>query len=39
VYSRLDAASDVVELEARAKEIKRKVDHAVWSIKKRKGWE
>ena len=38
VYSRLDAATDVMELEARAAEIKRKVDQAVWSIKKRKGW-
>jgi len=38
VYSRLDAASDVMELESRAAEIKRKVDQAVWSIKKRKGW-
>ncbi len=37
-YSRLDAAADVMELESRAAEIKRKVDQAVWSIKKRKGW-
>ena len=39
VYSRLDAAADVMELEARAAEIRRKVDQAVWSIKKRKGWQ
>ena len=39
VYSRLDAAADVMEFEARAAEIKRKVDQAVWSIKKRKGWQ
>ncbi len=38
VYSRFDAATDVMELEARAAEIRRKVDQAVWSIKKRKGW-
>ena len=38
VYSRLDAASDAAALESRAAEIKRKVDQAVWSIKKRKGW-
>ena len=39
VYSRLDAATDVMELEARAAEIRRKVDQAVWGIKKRKGWQ
>ncbi len=39
VYSRLDAAADVAELAARASEIKRKVDQAVWSIKRRKGWQ
>jgi len=39
VYSRLDAAADVVELMARASEIKRKVDQTVWGIKKRKGWQ
>jgi hypothetical protein len=38
VYSRLDAATDAAELEARAAEIKRKVDQAVWGIKNRKGW-
>ena len=38
VYSRLDAAPDAAELEARAAEIRRRVDQAVWSIKKRKGW-
>ena len=39
VYSRLDAAADAVELAARAAEIRRKVDQAVWSIKRRKGWQ
>ena len=39
MYSRLDAAADVVELVARASEIKRKVDQAVWGIKRRKGWQ
>ena len=39
VYSRLDAAADVAELAARASEIKRKVDQAVWGIKRRKGWQ
>jgi four helix bundle suffix protein len=38
VYSLLDAAADAAELEARASKIKRKVDQAVWSIKRRKGW-
>ena len=38
VYSRLDAAANASELETRAAEIKRKVDQAVWSIKKRKSW-
>ncbi len=38
VYSRLDAAAGAAELAARAAEIKRKVDQAVWSIKRRKGW-
>ena len=39
VYSRLDAAADVAELLARANEIKRKVDQAVWGIKRRNGWQ
>ena len=39
VNSRLDAAEDAASLEARASEIKRKVDQAVWSIKMRKGWQ
>lgn len=38
VYSRLDGAASVAELEARAAEIQRKVSSAVWSIKRRKGW-
>ena len=38
LYSRLDGASTVAELEARAEEIRRKVSQAVWGIKKRKGW-
>ena len=38
IYSRLDAATEAAELEARAAEIKRKVDQAVRSIKSRKGW-
>ena len=39
VYSRLDGAESADELVARASEIKRKVDQAVWGIKKRKGWQ
>ena len=39
VYSRLDGAATVAELEARADEIRRKVSQAVWGIKKRKGWQ
>ena len=39
VYSRLDAAADAADLMVRANEIKRKVDQAVWSIKRRKGWQ
>ena len=38
VYSRLEAAQSAEELTARAAEIRRKVDSAVWAIKKRKGW-
>ena len=38
VYSRLDAAETDAELTARATEIKRKVDQAVWSLRRRKGW-
>lgn len=39
LYSRLNGASTVAELEARAEEIRRKVSQAVWGIKKRKGWQ
>ena len=39
VYSRLDDAADAAELLTRAFEIKRKVDQAVWGIKRRKGWQ
>ena len=39
VYSRLDAATSAAELAARVVEIKRKVDQAAWSIRKRKGWQ
>ena len=38
VYSRLDGAESAAELAARADEIKRKVDQAVWGIRRRKGW-
>ena len=39
LYSRLNGASTVAELEACAEEIRRKVSQAVWGIKKRKGWQ
>ena len=38
VYSRLDGAATVAELETRADEIRRKVASEVWSVKQRKGW-
>jgi len=38
LYSRLDGAVTAEELAARATEIKRAVDQAVWSLKRRKGW-
>lgn len=38
IYSRLDSASSAAELEARAGEIRRKVDQIMWGIKRRKGW-
>jgi len=38
IYSRLDAATTDRELADRAAEIKRTVDQAVWSLRKRKGW-
>ena len=39
LYSRLDGATTASELESRAEEIRRKLSSAVWSIKKRKGWQ
>ena len=39
LYSRLDGATTAAELETRAEEIRRKLSSAVWSIKKRKGWQ
>ena len=38
IYSRLDAATSLADLDARADEIRRKVSSAVSSIKRRKGW-
>lgn len=38
IYSCLDGAETLAELEARADEVRRKVSNAVWSIKRRKGW-
>ena len=38
VYSRLDGATSLADLEARADEIRRKIASAVYSIKRRKGW-
>ena len=38
LYSRLDSAKSVEELESRAAEIRERVLRAVWSIKRRKGW-
>ena len=39
IYSRLDGAGTVEELEARAAEVRRRLASAVASIKRRKGWE
>ena len=38
IYSRLDGATTLVDLDARADEIRRKISSAVYSIKRRKGW-
>ena len=38
LYSRLDGAISLADLEARADEIRRKIASAVYSIKRRKGW-
>ena len=38
LYSRLDSAKSVEELESQAAEIRERVLRAVWSIKRRKGW-
>ena len=38
IYSRLDAATTLADLETRADEIRRKITSAVSSIKRRKGW-
>ena len=38
LYSRLNAEKSVEDLLAQASEMKRKIDRAVWSIRKRKGW-
>ena len=38
IYSRLDAATTLADLETRADEIRRKIASAVSSIKRRKGW-
>ncbi len=38
LYSRLDGASTVVELDARATEMYEKISQTVWSIRQRKGW-
>ena len=38
LYSRLNAEQSAEALLAQAAEMKRKIDRAVWSIRKRKGW-
>ena len=38
IYSRLDGAITLADLETRADEIRRKIASAVYSIKRRKGW-
>ena len=38
IYSRLDGATTLADLETRADEIRRKVSSVVSSIKRRKGW-
>ena len=38
LYIRLNAEQSVDALLAQAAELKRKIDRAVWSIRKRKGW-
>lgn len=38
LYSRLDGAATATELNARAEEVRRKVERLVWSLKQRKGW-
>ncbi len=38
LYSRLDAAQSGEELAAKVAEIRRMLDRAAWSIRKRKGW-
>ena len=38
IYSRLDGATTLADLDFRADEIRRKVSSAVYSIKRRKGW-
>ena len=38
LYSRLDAEQSLDALLAQSGELKRKIDRAVWSIRKRKGW-
>ena len=39
IYSRLEGAGTVEELEARAAEVRRRLASAVASIKRRKGWD
>ena len=38
LFSRLNAEQSVEKLLSQAAEMKRKIDRAVWSIRKRKGW-
>ena len=38
IYSRLNGARDKTELESRISEMRRRIDQAAWSIRKRKGW-
>ncbi len=39
IFTRLDSAPNAAMLAFMADEIKRKIDQAVWRIKKRKGWQ
>ena len=39
LYSHLAAAKTAEELSAKAAALRRKIDQAVWSLRRRNGWE